>query len=98
MYIVYGYVDVYMPYSNSLKDKRRIIQSVIDRIRKRLNISIREINYHNLWQRSTIGFAAVSDSNAELEKITNIIKDTLYEHDSDLEITAIEYDIISQKF
>lgn len=98
MYIVYGYAELFLPYCSSLKEKRKIIKSIIDRIRKRFDISICEVEHHDLWQRSIIGFSAVTHKNAELELITNAIKDTLYNHALDVEISGFDYDIISQKF
>ena len=40
MYVVYGYVELYLPYCSSLKEKRKIIHGLISRIRKRFNVSI----------------------------------------------------------
>lgn len=97
MYIVYGYIELFLPYCSSLKEKRKFIQSIISRIRKRFNISISEVEYQNLWQRSVIGFTAVSSDKAKLELFVTSIEDTLYKYPSDIEIMGIEYDIISQK-
>ncbi|MDD2586466.1 MAG: DUF503 domain-containing protein [Syntrophomonadaceae bacterium] len=96
MYIIYGHAELFLPYCSSLKEKRKIIKSIIDRIRKRFNISISEVKYQDLWQRSIIGFTAVSYNNAELVLFTDAIKDTLYNHAADMEITGFYYDIISQ--
>lgn len=84
-----------MPYSNSLKAKRKIINSLIDRLRKRINISISEVDYHDLWQRSVLGFAIVNSNQKELEKFVTYINDTLFNYFSDIEITAFDYEIIS---
>jgi len=55
------------------------------------------VEYQNLWQRSVIGFTAVSADKAKLELFVTSIEDTLYKYPSDIEIMGIEYDIISQK-
>ena len=52
MYVVYGYGELYLPYCSSLKEKRKIIHGLISRIRKRFNVSICEVQFHDLWQRS----------------------------------------------
>ena len=62
MIVLYGRMEVFLPYASSLKDKRQIVQSLIDRLRKRFSISVIEVDNHDLWQRSSIGFAAVCRS------------------------------------
>ncbi len=94
MFVLYGSIEIHLPYSTSLKYKRKIINSIIDRLRKRLNLSISEVAYHDLWQRSTLGFAIVSSSIPELEKLLTYINDTLFNHYFDIEITSFNYDII----
>lgn len=93
MFVLYGSVEIHLPYSTSLKSKRKVINSIIDRLRKRLNLSISEVAYHDLWQRSTLGFAIVSSSIPELEKFVSYINDTLYNNYFDIEITSFNYDI-----
>ncbi|NLB88955.1 MAG: DUF503 domain-containing protein [Syntrophomonadaceae bacterium] len=95
MLILYGTIEIFMPYSNSLKAKRKIVNSLVDRLRKRVNLSISEVDYHDLWQRSLIGFAIVNSNQKELEKYVTYINDTLFNYFSDIEITAFDYDIIS---
>lgn len=53
-------VDVFIPDSHSLKDKRRVIAGITDRIRRRFNVSICEVQYQDKWQRSGIVVVAVN--------------------------------------
>jgi uncharacterized protein YlxP (DUF503 family) len=91
MYIVYGHTELFFPYCSSLKEKRRILQSIIARVRKRFNISICEVEHHELWQRSKIGFTAVSGNFPEITLITSAIHDTLLNHADQAEILAFEH-------
>ena len=43
--------------SNSLKDKRHVVKSIIGRIQSRFNVSIAEIDENDNWQISIIGFS-----------------------------------------
>ena len=43
----------------SLKEKRRVLRSVKDRIRNRFNVSIAEVGYLDKWQRALHGFVAI---------------------------------------
>lgn len=48
--------------SNSLKEKRHVIKSIIERIKSRFNASVAEVEYMDLWNRSVIGVSVVSNS------------------------------------
>ncbi|MDD3268892.1 MAG: DUF503 domain-containing protein [Syntrophomonadaceae bacterium] len=98
MYIVYGQAELLLPYCSNLKEKRKTIQGIISRVRKRFNISISEVEYHDLWQRSLIGFTAVASQVSEVELITNAIKDTFYNYAADVEILGIRHELIKQDF
>lgn len=93
MYLVYGHTSIFLPYSSNLKEKRKIIQSIIARIRKRFNISICEVDGHDLWQRSVIGFTAVAASQGEAEIIVDSIYSTLDLHVNEIEISSFQYDL-----
>ncbi|MCW5940998.1 MAG: DUF503 domain-containing protein [Fimbriimonadaceae bacterium] len=48
--------------AHSLKDKRRVLRSVLDRARRDLNLSVAEVDDHDLWNVATVGACAVSGS------------------------------------
>lgn len=47
--------------SRSLKDKRRVVRSILDRTRGRFNVSAAEVEDNDLLQRAGLGFTAVSN-------------------------------------
>jgi len=53
-------IDLFIPDSRSLKGKRFILKSLKDRIHHRFNVSVAEVDGHDLWQRGTLGIAVVS--------------------------------------
>lgn len=55
-------IEILIYESNSLKEKRHVIKSIIERIKARFNASVAEVDYHELWNRSMIGIAVVSNS------------------------------------
>ena len=73
-------LDLHIPEANSLKSKRMVIKSLIDRIKNRFNVSVAEVDAQNLWQRSVIGIAYVSNEtvmiNRVFEKIRTHVNDT----------------------
>ncbi|HEV2388909.1 MAG TPA: DUF503 domain-containing protein [Candidatus Acidoferrales bacterium] len=60
-------LDIHLPESRSLKDKRHVIQSLKDRLRHRFNVSVAELDHQDLWQRSVVGIVAISSDAAYLE-------------------------------
>ncbi len=59
-------VELHLPGSQSLKDKRMVIRRLKDRLRA-LNVAVAEVAYQDLWQRAGLGIVtvAVSDEMAE---------------------------------
>lgn len=45
----------------SLKEKRHIVKSIVERLRARYNASIAEVGLNDKWQRAVIGVACVSN-------------------------------------
>lgn len=54
-------MDLFLPHSRSLKDKRQHVRSLTNQVAKKFNLSVAEAGYQDLWQRSLIGVACVSD-------------------------------------
>ena len=61
MIVLVGEVQLYLPESRSLKDKRQVLKSLKDRLHNRFNVSVAEVDFSGLWQRSTVAFAVVSN-------------------------------------
>ena len=59
-------LELELPFSSSLKDKRQTLRSLKDRLRHK-NISVVESDNHDVWQRATVelALAAVSRGAAE---------------------------------
>lgn len=62
MFVAVGTVSLYLPGVGSLKAKRTIVKSLLERIRARYNVSAAEIADHDLHGRTTMGIAAISAS------------------------------------
>lgn len=62
MVIGFGYVTIYICESHSLKEKRRVVRSLLERARHRYNLSISEVDHQDSWQMAGIGFTCISNS------------------------------------
>ena len=54
-------VSAFIGESHSLKDKRHVLKSVKDRVHDRFNVSIAEVDDNDLWQKTELGIAVVSN-------------------------------------
>ena len=71
-------IELYIESSRSLKDKRRIIKSLIQRLKSKYsNLSVSEIELLNNWKKSIIAIVTVSNEityiNSVLDKVLNYI-------------------------
>ena len=62
-------LKIHIPGSRSLKDKRSVVKSLIARLRKQFNLSVAEVDDHDLWQMATIGMACVSQHNNRVDEV-----------------------------
>ncbi|WP_416197530.1 MAG: DUF503 domain-containing protein [Sporanaerobacter sp.] len=76
--------------SNSLKDKRHVIKSIIGKIQSRFNVSIAEIDLNDSWQSSIIGFACVTNDTTHANQIINNVLKFI---DGDSRVEIIDYNI-----
>lgn len=61
--------------SNSLKEKRHILKSIIERLKSRFNVSVAETGLNDKWQSAEIGIAFVSNDRIHIDKTINSIID-----------------------
>jgi len=85
-------IKLVMYETDSLKSKRHIIKSVIERIKARFNVSIAEIGELDKWQVSEIGFCCVSNSRRHTDEVIQSVINFI-ERDGRYEITSCETDI-----
>lgn len=62
-------VELFLGGANSLKEKRRVLKSVIDRIKNRFNVSVAEVGQQDTWQRSILGISFVSCEQAHVHQV-----------------------------
>ncbi len=62
-------LELYIPGATSLKAKRQVTKSLIQRLRNKFNVSIAEIGEQDLWQRAELGLAVVCHNGAGADSI-----------------------------
>ena len=85
-------MEIYLPYSHSLKEKRQRLKRIRDRLRKKYNVAFAELDFQNKWQRSKIGIVTINNQRTLIEKIFNqIIQDVTDTIDGEIIQTQQEY-------
>lgn len=69
-------LELYFPQAFSLKEKRKRMNSLRDRLKKRYNVAFAELDYQNKWQRAKIGIVTI---NSQKKVVGNIFEKILIE-------------------
>jgi uncharacterized protein YlxP (DUF503 family) len=89
-------LTLHLPTPGSLKSKRHLVRSAVDRVKARYNVSIAEVGENDLWQRSVLGVTAVGNDHAfvneTLDKVTDFVASM---HGGEIQITGRDLEIVS---
>jgi uncharacterized protein YlxP (DUF503 family) len=91
MYIGALIFEIFISESSSLKDKRMILSSLKDRLRKKFNIAVAELDYLDKWQRSELGIVTIGNEYKLVENSLHKIFDFL-DRSNDFEIIKHRFD------
>jgi uncharacterized protein YlxP (DUF503 family) len=61
--------ELHLDGCQSLKEKRRIVKSLKDRLHQRFNVSAAETDHHDLWQRAELSVCVVSTDRRHAEQV-----------------------------
>lgn len=54
-------IELHVHGSQSLKEKRGVVRSVVQRLRNRFNVSVAEVGGQDTWQRAVLGIASTGN-------------------------------------
>jgi uncharacterized protein YlxP (DUF503 family) len=60
-------VELMIPWSRSLKDKRSAVHGLKDRLRSRFNASVAEVSHQDKWQRAVLAVCMLGSDRGRLE-------------------------------
>ncbi len=88
-------LTLHLPDPGSLKSKRHLLRSAIDRVKAKFNVSIAEVAENDLWQKSVVGVAAVGNDHAfvneSLDKVADFVASM---HGGQIQVTARDIEIV----
>jgi uncharacterized protein YlxP (DUF503 family) len=59
-------IELEIAHAQSLKDRRQVVRSMKDKLRHSFNLAIAELDDGVVWNRATLGIAAISSSTSYL--------------------------------
>ena len=65
-------LELYLPMSHSLKDKRMVVRRLKDRM-KAFNVSVAEVAHQDVWQRAGLGVVTVASADDVAEQTLSAV-------------------------
>jgi hypothetical protein len=90
MVIGIGYFEIFIPGSRSLKDKRRVVNSLRQKLQHK-NLSVAIFDEDSLWKRVDVGVALVSSSHRRAKEILKEVEESI-ENFSEVVLTQSRLD------
>lgn len=83
-------VEIRIPTSQSLKDRRQVVRALLDGARQRFEVSAAEVGGQDTWQRATLGFAVVASEARIARDVVDSIDRFVWSHP---EIEVLDVDV-----
>jgi hypothetical protein len=89
MYVAALRLDLRIRDARSLKEKRHVVKSVSSHVARTFNVAVSEVDHQDLWNRATLGVAAVAPQAAQLDRILQAVERHMRQR-TDAELIAVE--------
>ncbi|OGX07641.1 MAG: hypothetical protein A2Z88_10600 [Omnitrophica WOR_2 bacterium GWA2_47_8] len=87
------YLDFHIPEAQSLKDKRQVLKSIKDKVRREFNVSVAELDGQDKWQVGTLAFAMIGNDGRYIDScLQNIV--SLVERNDGIQICEQRLEIL----
>jgi len=84
-------LTLHLPGNDSLKGKRRVIKSVMARMRREFNVSVAEVDSQDSWQQAVLGMACVSPDQSYAHGLLE--RAVQWVEESRLDVQLVDYEI-----
>jgi hypothetical protein len=91
MWIAVLRLDLLIPGSRSLKDRRQSVRSLKERLRNRFDVACSEVGDLESWNRASLGVAAVANEKQLLQDLADEIA-RYAQNDPNVQVTGVERD------
>ena len=87
-------LELFIPTAHSLKDKRSVVKSILQRLRNEFNVSTAEVGQQDRWQIAELGVVCVSSDRQYARQQLEAVIEWLYQNRPDLDISRAEIEIL----
>lgn len=87
-------LEVHINRAHSLKNKRSVVKSVLQRLRNEFNVSTAEVGEQDRWQIAQLGVVCVSSDRQYAQQQLQAVVDWLYTNRPDLDISVAEIELL----
>jgi hypothetical protein len=92
MHVAVVTIELHLPGSNSLKEKRGILKPLLARLQREFNISTAELEHNDLHRSAGIACAVVGNNDRHLQRMLETIPRWIERHRPDLQV--VDHQII----
>jgi uncharacterized protein YlxP (DUF503 family) len=85
-------VELSLPGSHSLKDKRRLLRSLLDRLHNEFNVSAAEVDHQDSWRHAGVGVSCVSGERAHANAVLSRVLDVV-QREAEIVVTGVEMEL-----
>jgi uncharacterized protein YlxP (DUF503 family) len=86
MHVAAMEIELHLPDSGSLKEKRSVVRHLLETARRRFGVSGSEVDHHDLHQRAALGFAFVAPTAGRVEEMLDHVERFIW---SDPRVTVL---------
>jgi uncharacterized protein YlxP (DUF503 family) len=88
-------VRLRLPENDSLKGKRRVLNSITTQVRNRFNVSIAEVEDQDLWQLATLGIVCLNTDRRHADQTLSKVAEFIGGIRGDAEILDYEVEFLN---
>lgn len=86
-------LELHLGEASSLKEKRRLVKSLLSRLRSRFNVSAAEVDALDSWQRAVLGVVCVANDAVYLDEVMAAVVRYI-ERDGSVQLTNYSTEVI----
>lgn len=95
MHVGVARVALHLAEGGSLKQKRMVVKSVVQRVRNRFNVAIAEVDTQDAWEVITLGIVCVSTDTRHANEMLSKVIDFIEGERLDAEVGEVALEMIA---
>jgi uncharacterized protein YlxP (DUF503 family) len=87
MHVAVIRIELHVPHSRSLKEKRAVVKPIVEGIRHRFSLSVAEVDFQDKWQRAALGVAVLAATHSQAADVVNSVERWVWSR-ADVEVSS----------